>query len=217
MARATMSLLGMYRSRPDLLDELALPAAIEEDRDLITDNLLIETAELEILYSDAEFLKYAIGSWSRKQVGVWDELYKTTQYEYNPIWNKDGVVTESHVISRNKTGNENSTMQGSSQFGTSDSTQGVHSVFGFNSAEEAPESTDKTNSDGHGSNSGTSSSQTNMGENETVTDTVTREEKGNIGSTTTQHMIQEQRESVRFNIFDIIIEEFKTRFCLLIY
>lgn len=40
---------------------------------------------------------------------------------------------------------------------------------------------------------------------------------GNIGVTTTQQMINEQREVVKFNISDYIIESFIKRFCLLVY
>ena len=40
---------------------------------------------------------------------------------------------------------------------------------------------------------------------------------GNIGVTTTQQMIEEERRIVQFNIIDYIIESFKRCFCLLIY
>lgn len=40
---------------------------------------------------------------------------------------------------------------------------------------------------------------------------------GNIGVTTTQQMINEQREVVKFNISDYIIESFIKRFCVLVY
>ena len=40
---------------------------------------------------------------------------------------------------------------------------------------------------------------------------------GNIGVTTTQKLIQEQRAIDLFNLYDIIIEDFKMRFCILIY
>ena len=40
---------------------------------------------------------------------------------------------------------------------------------------------------------------------------------GNIGVTTTQQMIEEERRVSQFNIYDYIIESFKRRFCLLIY
>lgn len=41
--------------------------------------------------------------------------------------------------------------------------------------------------------------------------------RGNIGVTTTQQMIDEERRVVQFNIIDHIIDDFKRRFCLLIY
>ena len=40
---------------------------------------------------------------------------------------------------------------------------------------------------------------------------------GNIGVTTTQKLIREQRDIDRFNLYDIIIEDFKMRFCILVY
>ena len=40
---------------------------------------------------------------------------------------------------------------------------------------------------------------------------------GNIGVTTTQQMIGEQRSVVKFNMMDYIIESFIKRFCLMVY
>lgn len=40
---------------------------------------------------------------------------------------------------------------------------------------------------------------------------------GNVGVTTTQQMIEEERRVSQFNISDYIIESFKRRFCLLVY
>ena len=41
--------------------------------------------------------------------------------------------------------------------------------------------------------------------------------KGNIGVTTTQQMIQQERDIVQFNIYDYITESFKNRFCISVY
>ena len=95
--RANLSLLGMYYHDNTILDNLVIPTGI--DSDVLKENLLMEAAELEVLYTDFDFFKLAIGSWSKKQLPVWTELLKTTQYEYNPIWNKDGMVSE--VVTRN--------------------------------------------------------------------------------------------------------------------
>ena len=95
--KANLSLMGMYLYDKTILDNLVIPTGM--DSDLLKENLLMEAAELEVLYTDFNFFKLAIGSWSKKQLPVWTELLKTTQYEYNPIWNKDGMVSE--VVTRN--------------------------------------------------------------------------------------------------------------------
>ena len=96
MMRATLDLLGIYRIDNTVLDLLEVPEDGDGneliDKDTLKDNLLMNTAEMEILYPDASFLKLAIGAWSKKQVPIWSELYASTQYEYNPIWNVDGTV-----------------------------------------------------------------------------------------------------------------------------
>lgn len=90
--KANLSLMGMYLHDNTILDNLVIPTGV--DSDTLKENLLMEAAELEVLYTDFDFLKMAIGSWSKKQLPVWEELLATTQYVYNPIWNKDGVVKE---------------------------------------------------------------------------------------------------------------------------
>ena len=40
---------------------------------------------------------------------------------------------------------------------------------------------------------------------------------GNIGVTTTQQMIEQERDMAKFNIFQFILDEFKQRFCVLVY
>lgn len=46
---------------------------------------------------------------------------------------------------------------------------------------------------------------------------VRRVEQGNIGVTMTQEMIRQQRDIVMFNLYDVIVQEFKSRFCLLVF
>ena len=58
-------------------------------------------------------------------------------------------------------------------------------------------------------------------ENRQDTGTITREhetkETGNIGITMTQQMIDAERVTINYNVQDYIIQEFKKRFCLMIY
>ena len=106
-----VSILTMYNIDDTIFDKLVLPdyhfpRSIEYDdlfliegwsldKQTLIDNILLECAELDTLYTNPEFLKFAIGAWCRKEFPVWRALYETLFYKYNPIWNKDGSIKDS--------------------------------------------------------------------------------------------------------------------------
>ena len=221
--RAVVDLIGMYNYDNSVLDQMQIPEAL--DRPTFIDNLLMETAEMELLYNNVNFLKMAIGSWSRKNITIWNELYDTTQYEYNPIWNKDGQTID--LETRNLAGSDHTTdntdrVDNLEDKETRDLDDDItHSVYGFNSSNDAPESKDVGNYNGTDTYAHTGRQDIDRTFNKATTDTGTvkheRTEQGNIGLTSTQQLIQEQREVVRLNLMDIIIKDFKQRFCLGVY
>ena len=229
MLRARLDLLGIYQFDNTVLDLLELPEDEEGneliDKDTLKDNLLMDTAEMEILYPDASFLKLAIGSWSKKQVPIWTELYNSTQYEYNPIWNVDGTVIEE----RDLAGTDYRTDDHTTERTHDDTMERTHDdtlttdndVYGYNSATAAPESKVTADHDGTITDAHTGTiTDTDTGTiNHDTTDTgsITTTRQGNIGVTSTQSLIKEQRDVVQFNIMDYIINDFKNRFCLLVY
>ena len=209
--QATMSLLGMYNYDNSILDLLALPEDI--DPDLVKDNLLMETAELELLYSNFGFMRQAIGSWSNKQLPIWEELYATTQYEYNPIWNKDGTIEE--TIERDITMTNDLTDEQTRNLSTTNDSTNTGYVYGFNSSVEAP--ADKAILDHDSTDTGTITDTHTGTRRDAGSVTTKRTEQGNIGLTSTQELIRQQRDTVTFNIIDVIIKDFIDRFCLRIY
>lgn len=248
--RATLSLMGMYEYDHTILDFFHYPDKWETaDKDVFVNKLLLDTAELEVLYPDADIFKTAIKYWSAAEVQNWNKLYDTTVLKYNPIWNKDGTVTEieKHVKNNNYTdvtdgtiadhsstiGNQNTETSGNENIDTTNNTNEKDYVFGFNSESAAQsgqtvtDDTGSTNTD-RSENSNTNSSastdatttnNTNFkhDEKENIDREYTRTEQGNIGITTTQQMINEEREVDKFNLMDYIIDRFKQRFCLLVY
>ena len=84
---ATLSILGLYQYNNKLFDGLRLPEGV--DRETLVNNLLAETAELEVIYPDAEFMANIIATWSEKELAVWEKLESTLHYDYNPISNYD--------------------------------------------------------------------------------------------------------------------------------
>lgn len=221
--RATMDLIAAYKYDSTILDLLVLPE--ELDRATLIDNLLMETAEREIVYSNLGFLKQAIGSWSRKNLSVWQELYKTQHYEYNPIWNKDGTITE--LETRDLKGSDHTTdntdrvdnLQDKETRDLKDET--LESVYGFNSSSDAPANKVEAKYTGNDTNDHTGRQDIDRTFDKATTDTGTvkheRTEQGNIGLTSTQDLIRQQQELVKFNLMDYIIEDFSKKFCLGVY
>lgn len=230
---ATLDLIGLYNYNQDLLSELTLPEEIEDKRQILIENLLLDTAELEVIYPDPNFMQKAIGIWSKKQSPIWKELYATTQYEYNPIWNKDGVIKETRSESEGVS--DNNTMTNNLQDKQTRNTEDKETrdldgnvknkVTGFNSSTESPSDSSYTEDNGTDTfnhtgtitddHTGTQKNERQIKRN--TGESAERVEQGNIGVTSTQSLIQEQREVVKLNILDYIIEEFKNRFCLKVY
>lgn len=172
---ATLTLLGLYSYDSTIFDALTLPEGLV--RDDVINSILMECAELEIMYPNPDQLRELVGIWSKGMQYAWSGLLKSTQFEYDPIEN----------YNRNEEWEDSGSAQGS----------GKNTVAGFNSVEMVD------------SNGNTTSS--------SYRSTHKAHLYGNIGVTTSQEMIEEERKVVRFNILDEIAQDFKRKFCVLIY
>lgn len=167
--------------------------------------LLAEIGELTVFYSKPDILKSMVTTWAKAERPNWIKLWQTTLLKYNPIWNKDGVYTESvKRAGKNSGQNKNNS---ATTYGRSD----AHNVTGYDTNAYSPDTQDVTSGTDSNSGSGTSSAEYEDSE------TLTRTERGNIGVTTTQAMLKEEREAAVFNIYAHIIEAFKKRFCIMLY
>ena len=90
--RASLSIAGLYSWDEHIFDLLQLPAGV--NRTTIIDNILLECAELTVIYPDWNFMRRAIGSWSTKELPIWDKVYNLEHLEYNPIENYDRYEDE---------------------------------------------------------------------------------------------------------------------------
>lgn len=181
--RALLSIIALYKAQPDLFDDLHIPPAL--NRAALIDELCMECGEMNLTISNPQILKIAIDRWSSTRIEVWQHLFDTTQYVYNPIWNKDGVIKETEKMT------SKSSMDGTDTDETS----------AYNSTTYQP-------------NNKTTIDHDTAGEANVER---TRIEQGNIGITTTQQMIKEEREIADFSLYRLIIDEFKRRFCIMVY
>lgn len=284
--RATISLLGLYNYDNSILDGLTLPSNFTSDElAALKSNLLMETAEFELLYSNFDFLKYAITQWCEKRKPTWEELRKALMLNYNPLENvdmhledhtgskleKDIVTDFERKLKTAKTGHDDFD-QDVKKTGTDDFDQDVkktghddientdkktgddtllHSVYAYNdNSNGALESGDKTTynsqikSDGKTTynntinTDATTTYNSNVNTDATTTYANTVDETGTTKNTvdhdeqlkrnyskdwhgrdhvTAQELIKEQMDIAMFNMLDFIINDFKKRFCLLVY
>jgi len=170
-----LSIQGLYEYDNTLFQGLQLPKGLSQEA--VINEILLQCAELEIMYPNIDIMKLAITTWSVANQYTWQKLYDTMVVEYNPIWNVDATVN----IDRNTSGSGNAT----------------DAVKGFNSNTWAE--SDKTDT------------------NSSAEEDVIERRTGNIGVTTTQQMLEQERKIAEFNMISYIAQSFKQRFCLLIY
>lgn len=225
--RATLSILGLYQREPTLFDELELPGSM--NKDVLIDNILYEAAPLEAYYPDPNFMKFMIGRWSFMNQSVWQKLYDTTVLEYNPIFNYDRTEewseNEQMLDKRTLTGTEmeTSTDNSSGKIKSSGTVKSELNVSGYNESSYVPREQTIETPDTLTSNTSETDRIVSIDKNDTENmdrkrDNIrTGRAFGNIGVTTTQQMIQQERESVLFNMYKVITDSFIERFCLMIY
>lgn len=223
-----LSIQGIYEYDNTVFDGFDAPSYIDDNnvvhtlnRDNVINNILLQCAELELVYPSVQMMKFAIGVWSASNLRTWDKLYKSMYLDYNPIWNVDATETETETnerdISRQHTGSNNET-RNLTDTETPNLTD-TESVQGFNSNQwsEAKKNV-KTGTDTF---THTGTDNIAITNNETVDDdnerVLSKRRTGNIGVTASQDLIKKEREIADFSIIEFITQSFKERFCLMIY
>lgn len=203
MSRATLSLLGLYQYDNTIFNELVLPEGM--DKQLYINNLLMETAEMEVLFSNPATMRSVIGIWSSAHLDSWAKMWNTTKLEYNPIENYD---RQEDWTDNNKT---NSKVQ-SKDVGTGKNhSTDISKAAGFDSGNLVTSGQNDNDSNNKSTQIGNSEGKSN--EELKHTGRV----HGNIGVTTSQQMLEEERRVADWNMYEYLIDKFKQQFLLLVY
>jgi len=185
---ATMSLWAMYQWDKTLFDGLQVPSGISKDT--VINNLLMESAELEVLYTDYDFLKQAITYWSDSRQRAWNMIQKVMYEEYDPFINIKRDEVRTIVQDRNlTTDNDGSNTLNTNAWNNDDPVQREQQVV------------DTTT--------------TNTGN---ITTTEHFHVEGDSAITDAQDVaVKEFKLRADYDLIRYIINDFKKRFCLLIY
>ena len=145
MGMPFLSIVTLTNYDDSLWDGLAVPSYEEYkdglftehslDKTLLITNICMECSDLQLIYPDWDYMKGLIGMWSATELPVWTKLYKTTMFEYNPLWNVDADITES------SSGSNSGTTGGSN----------TESVAGYNSSTMVAHTKDDTSGSSSGS------------------------------------------------------------------
>lgn len=209
-----MSLLtveGLYNYDNTLFDGFNVPDGLVKQ--IAIDAILMRTRELEILYPDFNFMKNRIAIWSNKYQINWKKLYDTTVLEYNPIENYDRMEdwTDTDVEKTSSARDNTIKSTSTNEIMNSVNITDQNTAFNAGLADHAKQITDGDTTE---NGSITNTEKENVNDGRTGTHTRTGREHGNVGVTTSQQMIQSERDLVVFNMYDVIAESFYRKFLL---
>ena len=227
----TGSTIDLLEADENLFSNMVLPDGV--DRDLVIDTILEKYGMQALVRPDPSYMKKHIGVWSRRKLWTWTKLYNTLNLEYNPIDNTDKYedYTDTRTTERTTSGQSAATSGGTDSRTENETTSGTrnetvdHDVSAENASDYQADSRDTTRGSNEDSRENTARGTTSLtssgtnSETENYTDTFkhTLHTHGNIGVTTTQQMIESERESVRYNLIEEIAADYQAAFCLDIY
>lgn len=139
----------------------------------------------------------------------WSKQYETLSLEYDPISNYD--MTESESIenenSREKTNTGTQTNSGTQTVNTTSTGTSENEIYGFNSQVAVGDRDTTTGGTVSATSTDSNTRTDNLSEGETGDSTTTRTltRSGNIGVTTSQQMVQSQRDLWLWNFFYNIV------------
>ena len=193
-------LATIYNFDPSIFDGVKFPSNISV-QDFV-DSLLMQCGEMPVLYSSPPLLKSLIRVWSNVSQYTWNRLAATLTAEYNPIENYDRMEEwqDSSINNSRYTNSTNNTTNGSTK----------EQVYGYNNLNTPADNSASTSAS-------TSADTSDSAGNTTSTGSRKGRAHGNIGVTTTQEMLESERQVAMFNFYDAVIRDFQKRFLIWVY
>lgn len=195
-----MSICELY-SIDEVFKDITIPNSY--DKEVLINTILQECMMYQPLYVELPILNQMIVNFFKlnytnfkKLAYLYDLEY---QKDYNPIWNKDGSYSEKEEYTKDNTFNSN--------INENSNQNNINQVSAYDSGDFQNKNKDTI----------TSNDITLKNDNgkEKFTHTITRDEKGNIGITTTMQMIKEEMDVHKdssYNKYEIIAKKFYDEF-----
>ena len=207
MASSKMTLIGMNQFmlslNDDLFKNLTLPEGI--DKQTLTDNILLEGGEFEVVYSDPIALQSFIGIWSRREQATFERWISALSIDYAPLENYDRQEHWTDEVD----GTGSSTSDGTLNTNSSDTSELQKSAYD-QSTYSPYEKTINGGTTGSASHDSTGTTMSNDSEHNGRI-------HGNIGVTTSQQMLESELNLGYWNLYQKITQLFLQEFVIPVY
>lgn len=240
--QSKITLIGLYNYDNSLFDNLTFPTGI--DKNIAIARILEKSEEFEVLYSDFDYLKNRIGTWSSVWQRTFEKWVKALAVEYDPLYNFDRHEYYTDAKARDyrderaeinngqlSTGSEETSKSVSNTVTGSDTkSETEQKVSAYDSGytgKEKEESSAVTNQTGSGDAESTIKGVNNTVNSNSLDSNISGVSNemlqhearlfGNIGVTTSQQMLRDELDIATWNLYDHISDIFIEEFCILVY
>lgn len=207
MSSAKVTLLAMNtffaNANDDLFSGLTLPEGLAKNT--LTNNILLQGGEFEVLYSDPFFFKNAISIWADREQATFQRWVDALSIEYAPLENYDRHEDWTDTLDSDGTSRTTGTNDTSTS-GTVTTDVSAYDSTGYQPKEKVTTAETIDND--------TTENNTSTLDNEGV---HTGRIHGNIGVTTSQQMLESELDLGYWNIYSRITDMFLKEFCIMIY
>lgn len=207
MSSAKVTLLAMNtffaNANDDLFSGLTLPEGLAKNT--LTNNILLQGGEFEVLYSDPFFLQNAISIWADREQATFQRWVDALAIEYAPLENYDRHEDWTDTLDSDGTSRTTGTNDTGTN-GTVTTDVSAYDSTGYQPKEKVTTSETIDND--------TTENNTSTLDNEGV---HTGRIHGNVGVTTSQQMLEAELDLGYWNIYSRITDMFLKEFCIMIY
>lgn len=232
-----INLINMYQWDNTLFDDITLPSPIDAMVPDIANMILLQCGRMTPIFPEPDIFKMVMTRWFTTWGPNFKHMWDTTQYEYNPIENynrfTNGSEESSDTTSENIDETQNFTADDTTTNTGSDSDVGSgtdtteNTISAMNSSSYQPDTKSEVTL-GSTMTHNVNNKSVYDGNDKTVRDYGRKYDRdydrgygehvhGNIGVTTTQQMIEEERRIAMFNLQQFIVDKFRDELMLRVY
>ena len=196
-----ITLLSMISWNPNILDNLHIPTNL--NLEAIQINLIDECGELPLTVTNPKQFGILLDKWSTIQLDKWHRMQKALEIEYNPLENYD----------RQELGDDLRTPDLTNTYTNKNPNANKSNIKNYKNGYN---STSQVMSDSSESTMGTDIETSNKS---TGTENMHHDWHihGNVGVTTSQQMLQSELDVAKNLVADVIVDDFKNKFCIVVY